>query len=49
MIFNPMFLNAHGWVTLKHFFAARAVEGYLFRGYLPPRHELRVAYNHLIF
>jgi len=26
-----------------------AAEGYLFRGYLPPRHELKAPYNHSIF
>jgi hypothetical protein len=30
MTFKSMFLNAHGWVTLKCFCAASAVEGYLF-------------------
>jgi hypothetical protein len=24
------------------------VEGYLFRGYLPPRHEFKAPYNHFI-
>ena len=35
--------------TLLDFCVPRVAEGYLFRGYLPPRHELKSLYNYLIF
>ena len=32
----------------KIFVHPHAVEGYLFKGYLPPRHKLEAPYNYLV-
>ena len=38
----------HGWVTLWEFSTPCVVEGYMFKGYILPRHELKNLNDNLI-